>query len=85
MAGIEGYAVLLGLTLLTVFLLLGAVAQFYSQGVYWDWARTESRRLLAWLVYAVVWCVYVLLGWRGRRLWVLAALGAVPALLALPT
>lgn len=79
----ERSAILLGTTILTLSLLFGAVAQLYTRGAYWDWARTESWRLLAWLLYAVLWCVHVLLGWRGRRLWVLAGLGAIPAVLAL--
>jgi len=71
------YAVLLGFPLLTVSLLLAALGGLYSEGVYWRWSVAESWQLLTWLYYAVVWCGYVLLGWRSRRLWILASLGVI--------
>ena len=83
--GAGRYAVLPGLPLLTASLLLSAVAGLYTGGVYWEWTVAESWRLLAWLFHAVLWCASVLLSWRGRRLWVLTALGLIPTLLVLTT
>ncbi|HUT15727.1 MAG TPA: hypothetical protein VMY98_05730 [Anaerolineae bacterium] len=77
------YAVLVGFPLLTLSLLLAVLGGLYSRGVYWSWSVGESWQLLTWLYYAVLWCGYVLLGWRSRRLWVLASLGLVLTILML--
>jgi len=80
---IARYAVLVGFPVLTLSLLLAVLGGLYSRGVYWSWSVGESWQLLAWLYYAVLWCGYVLLGWRSRRLWVLASLGLIPTVLML--
>nr|MBC7244587.1 hypothetical protein [Chloroflexota bacterium] len=81
-----GYcAVSLGLPFLTASLLLNAIIGLYTRGTYWDWSTVESWQLLAWLLYAIVWCAWVVLGWRGRRIWVLTTLGLVLILLVLHT
>ena len=77
------YAVLVGFPLLTLSLLLEVLGGLYSRGVYWSWSAGESWQLLTWLYYAVLWCGYVLLGWRSRRLWVLASLGLILTVLML--
>jgi hypothetical protein len=81
--GVGSGALLTGLPMLTLLLLLGALSGTYTQGVYWEWAVTDSRRLVTWLLYAAFWCCYMLLGWRGRRIHALAVLGLVPTLLML--
>ena len=68
-------ALLPGLSLLTASLLITAVGGQYTRGVAWSWTRAESWQLLAWLFYTIMWFAFVLLGWRGRRLWGLAATG----------
>ena len=77
------YAVLVGFPLLTLSLLLAVLGGLYSRGVYWSWSIGESWQLLTWLYYAVLWCGYVLLGWRSQRLWVLASLGLILTVLML--
>jgi len=71
------YAVLLGFPLLTLSLLLTALGGQYAEGIYWSWSVAESWQLLTWLSHAVLWCGYVLLGWRSRRLRILASLGLI--------
>jgi len=70
-------AVLLGLPFLSASLLLTVTAELYTRGVYWNCSIAESWQLLAWLFYAIIWCAWVILGWRGRRIWVLTTLGMV--------
>ena len=77
------YAVLVGFPLLTLSLLLAVLGGLYNRGAYWSWSAGESWQLLTWLYYAVLWCGYVLLGWRSQRLWVLASLGLILTVLML--
>jgi len=70
-------AVIPGLPLLTLSLLFGGLAGQHAEGVYWSWTASESWQLLVWLYYAALWCTFVLLGWRSRRLSVLAGLGVM--------
>jgi hypothetical protein len=77
------YMALPGLSLLTVSMLITALAGQYTRGVAWSWTGFESWQLLAWLFYAIIWCAYVLSGWRGRRLWALTASGLIPTVLML--
>lgn len=69
------HALLPGLSLLTVSLLITAASGQYTRGVAWSWTSAESWQLLSWLFYTIMWFAFVLLGWRGRRLWSLAATG----------
>jgi uncharacterized membrane protein YidH (DUF202 family) len=77
------HALLIGMPLLTLLLLLGAFYGLYTRGVCWEWAQTESLRLVAWLFLVPVWLLHALLGWRGQRLRMLSILGVVPMLLCL--
>ena len=79
----ERYALLLGLPCLTASLLLTALGGQCTRGVYWSWTATTSWQLFTWFFYAVIWCAFVLLGWRSRQLWSLTALGLIPSLLML--
>jgi ABC-type transport system involved in cytochrome c biogenesis permease subunit len=88
MAGASGdnagqYTALPGLALLTVSMLITALAGQYTRGVAWSWTAFESWQLLAWLFYAIIWCAYVLSGWRGRRIRALTASGLIPTVLML--
>ena len=76
-------AVTPGLPLLTLSLLLKGLAGQYSEGIYWSWTASESWQLLVWLYHAALWCAFVLLGWRSRRLSVLTGLGVIPTALML--
>ncbi len=78
---INNNAILLGLPFLSMSLLLTVVAGLYTRGVYWDWSTAESWQLLVWLFYVMIWCAWVVLGWRGRRIWALTTLGMVLILL----
>jgi ABC-type transport system involved in cytochrome c biogenesis permease subunit len=69
------HALLPGLSLLTASLLITAAGGQYTRGVAWSWTSAESWQLLAWLFYTIMWFAFVLLGWRGQRLWSLAATG----------
>lgn len=80
---INSNAVLLGLPFLSVSLLLTVIAKLYTRGVYWDWSTAEAWQLLTWLFYVMIWCAWVVLGWRGRRIWGLTALGTVLIVLML--
>jgi len=77
------HAVSPGLPLLTASLLITALRGQYTRGAAWSWTASESWQLLAWLFYTMIWCAFVLLGWRGRRLWSLTALGLIVTLLML--
>ena len=79
----DHHAMLPGLSLLTASLLITALGGQYTRGVAWSWTASESWQLLAWLFYTMIWCAFVLLGWRGRRLWSLTALGLIVTLLML--
>jgi hypothetical protein len=88
MAGASGdkggqYTALAGLSLLTVSMWITALAGQYTRGVAWSWTAFESWQLLAWLLYAIIWCAHVLSGWRGRRFWALTASGLIPTVLML--
>ncbi|MBC7261749.1 MAG: hypothetical protein H5T63_07015, partial [Chloroflexi bacterium] len=76
-------AVSLGFPLLSAFLLLTVIAGLYTRGIYWNWGTADSLQLLAWFFYAIIWCAWVVQGWRGRRIWVLTMLGMVLILLVL--
>lgn len=82
---INNNAVLLGLPYLSVSLLLTVVAGMYTQGIYWNWSTAASWQLLTWLFCVTIWCAWVVLGWRGRRIWMLTTLGMVLILLVLRT
>ena len=76
-------ALLIGMFLLTLLLLMGAVSTLYTRGVGWEWAPIESKRLIVWILFAQVWLLHAFLGWRGQRLRILSILGVVPMLLCL--
>lgn len=80
---ISDNAMLVGLPFLSVSLLLTGIAGLYTRGVYWEWNTAGSCQLLTWLFYAMMWCAWAVLGWRGRRISVLSTLGMVLILLML--
>jgi hypothetical protein len=77
------HALLPGLSLLTVSLIITALGGQYTRGVAWSWTTSQSWQLLAWLFYAVIWWDFVLIGWRGRRVLALAAMGLIMTFLVL--
>lgn len=68
-------AVALGLPWLTLGILTGAIWAQRAWGRYWGWDPKETWTLVTWLWYILVWHVWPLPAWRGRRLAALAVAG----------
>lgn len=79
----ESRVLFLGIALLTLVLLLNSVSRLYTRGACWEWARTETLGLAAWIFFAEVWFLHALRGWRGQRIAILSIMGIVPVLLCL--
>ncbi len=68
-------AILIGLFLLTLGIITGAVWAESAWGRYWSWDPKETWSLITWLVYAGLIHARFARGWQGRRIAILAVVG----------
>ncbi len=68
-------AILIGLFLLTLGIITGAVWAESAWGRYWSWDPKETWSLITWLVYAGLLHARFARGWQGRRIAILAVVG----------
>ncbi len=66
---------LIGLFLLTLGIITGAVWAESAWGRYWSWDPKETWSLITWLIYAGLIHARFARGWQGRRIAVLAVVG----------
>jgi len=65
----------LGFFFLTLGIISGALWAGSAWGFYWSWDPKETWSLITWLIYAAIIHQRLALGWRGKRIAVLAILG----------
>jgi len=68
-------AILIGLFLLTLGIITGAVWAESAWGRYWSWDPKETWSLITWLVYAGLLHARFARGWQGKRIALLAVIG----------
>lgn len=68
-------AILIGLFLLTLGIITGAVWAESAWGRYWSWDPKETWSLITWLVYAGLIHARFARGWQGQRIALLAVVG----------
>lgn len=61
-------------------LVFGMVWAYKAWGSYWSWDPKETWSLITWFVFALYLHTRIVMGWRGRRSAVIAALGFLAAL-----
>jgi cytochrome c-type biogenesis protein CcsB len=65
--------VAVGLPLLTLGIITGAMWAHESWGAYWQWDPKETAALFSWIVYAIYMHLHTRSAWRGvRSAWVSA-------------
>lgn len=69
--------IIFGFISLTVEVGAGALWAYNLWGRYWGWDPIETWSLITWLVYGVVIHLGVTLGWKGRRMAILAILSLI--------
>ncbi len=60
-------SVRVGLPLMTLVIVTGAVWANYAWGSYWSWDAKETWSLITWFVYAIYLHARITRGWTGRR------------------
>ncbi len=68
-------AVLIGLPLMTLNLITGAIWANNAWGSYWSWDPKETWALITWLVYAAYIHTRIVAGWSGRKSAAIAVAG----------
>lgn len=68
-------AILVGLPLMTLNLITGAIWANNAWGSYWSWDPKETWALITWLVYAAYIHTRIVGGWKGRKSAALAVAG----------
>jgi len=65
----------LGLILLTVGIVTGAVWAYFAWGCYWSWDPKETWSLVTWCLYIIILHSHLAFGWHGRQMAGLAIAG----------
>ncbi|KUG22657.1 hypothetical protein ASZ90_007552 [hydrocarbon metagenome] len=65
----------LGFVFLTVGIMTGSIWAHDAWGSYWSWDPKETWSLITWLIYAIMLHSRHVLGWRGKRVAILALVG----------
>ncbi len=66
-----------GFFFLSLGIVTGAIWSEMALGSYWQWSPKEMLSLILWLIYAAMIHQRVLIGWRGKRLAYMFALGSI--------
>ena len=67
--------IVFGFLLLTAGIFTGSIWAHSAWGTYWSWDPKETWSLITWLVYAAILHAYMVKGWAGRRIAVMALVG----------
>ncbi len=68
-------SILVGMPLLTLGIVTGAIWADYAWGSYWSWDPKETWSLITWLIYCAFLHARLSRGWLGRRTAVLSVIG----------
>ncbi len=69
-------SVAVGVPLLTLGIILGAMWGYVAWGHYWSWDPKETWALITWLIFVAYLHMRIFMGWQGRRLAWIGLLGA---------
>lgn len=73
-------ALIFGFPSLTLGIITGAIWAEYAWGRYWDWDPKETWSLITWFLYAALLHQRLTVGWRGRRVAIMAIVGFLAVL-----